>query len=232
MRGRHGPWRPRALIAAALAALATAAAAHAHADPTIHYLETQNLVASVGLPATQDLELQLLGLVQAIDRRGYPIKVSVIANETDTGGESEPLADPQAYAELVVRELELFFEVEAPVVIVTPNGFGVAGKHVRAGRLQPFPDGDGRSLLRGIAVPPLEADALARTAMLAVRQVARAGGRPLPEHVPAATALAPQPRAGAASSEGVDTWVWSLVLGSIPLLAWALYALWSRGSRQ
>ena len=138
-RGRHGPWRPRALIAAALAALATAAAAHAHADPTIHYLETQNLVASVGLPATQSLELQLLGLVQAIDRRGYPIKVSVIANETDTGGESEPLADPQEYAELVVRELELFFEVEAPVLIVTPNGFGVAGKHVRAGRLAALP---------------------------------------------------------------------------------------------
>ena len=87
------------------------APARAHADPTIHYLETQNLLASVGLPAAQDVELQLLGLVQAIDRLGYPIKVSVIANETDTGGESAPLADPQAYAELVVQELELFFPV-------------------------------------------------------------------------------------------------------------------------
>ena len=210
--------------------------AHAHADPTIHYLETQNLVASVGLPATQNVELQLLGLVQAIDKRGYPIKVSVIANETDTGGESDAARESTGSTQsCVVRELELFFEVEAPVLIVTPNGFGVAGKHVRAGRLQPFPGGDGRSLLRGIAVPPLEADALARTAMLAVRQVARAGGRPLPEHVPAATALAPGPRAAAADdagSEGVDTWVWSLVLGSIPLLAWALYALWSGRSRQ
>ena len=144
--------------------------------------------------------------MQEIDRRGYPIKVSVIANETDTGGESEPLADPQAYAEFVVRELELFFPVEAPVMIVTPNGFGVAGKHVRAGRLQPFPGGDGRSLLRGIAVPPLEADALARTAMLAVRQLAADAGRPLPEHVPAAKALAPQPgreaRAARASTPG------------------------------
>jgi hypothetical protein len=205
--------------------------AHAHADPTIHYLETQNLVASVGLPATQSVELQLLGLVQEIDRRGYPIKVSVIANETDTGGESAPLASPQEYAELVVSELELFFEVEAPVLIVTPNGFGVAGKHVRAGRLQPFPDGDGRSLLRGVAVPPLDADALARTAMLAVRQVAAAAGRPLPEHVPSAEALTPVPRARSASGDGVDTWVWSLVLGSIPLLLWGLYVLWARSSR-
>ena len=32
--------------------------------------------------------------------------------------------------------------------------------------------------------------------------------------------------------DGVDTWVWSLVLASIPLLAWALYALWSGKSRQ
>ena len=167
--------------------------------------------------------------MQAIDRRGYPIKVSVIANETDTGGESAPLADPQAYAELVVRELELFFPVEAPVVIVTPNGFGVAGKHLRAGQLQPFAGGDGRSLLRGIAVPPLEADALARTAMLAVRQVARAGGRPLPEHVPAAKALAPppgrprRPRAATASTPGSGR----SSSRSIPLLAWALYAFWA-----
>ena len=96
----------------------------------------------------------------------------------------------------------------------------------------PFAGGDGRSLLRGIAVPPLEGDALARTAMLAVRQVAAAGGRPLPDHVPPAKALAAPPRAASASSEGVDTWVWSLVLASIPLLAWALYALWSGRSRQ
>ena len=143
------------------------------------------------------MELQLLGLVQAIERRGYPIKVSVIANETDTGGESAALEDPQAYAELVVRELELFFPVEAPVIIVTPNGFGVAGKQLKGGRPQRFPGGDGRSLLRGIAVPPLEADALARTAMLAVRQAAAAAGRPLPEHVPAAKALAPPPGAAA-----------------------------------
>jgi hypothetical protein len=222
-------WRPRAPLAATFAALVVAGAAHAHADPTIHYLETQNLLASVGLPAAPDVELQLLGLVQEIDRRGYPIKVSVIANETDTGGESAPLANPQQYAEIVVRELELFFEVEAPVILVTPNGFGVSGKHLRGGRLQPFPGGDGRSLLRGIAVPPLEADALARTAMRVVRQVARAGGRPLPAYVPPAKALAPPPGGAAGpAGEGLDTWVWSLVLGSAPLLAWALYALWRR----
>jgi hypothetical protein len=70
--------------------------------------------------------------------------------------------------------------------------------------------------------------------MLAVRQAATAAGRPLPEHVPAAKALAPQPGAASASGEGkgVDTWVWSLVLASVPLLAWALYALWSGRSRQ
>ncbi len=177
------------------------------------------------------MELQLLGLVQAIEQRGYPIKVSVIANETDTGGESAALEDPQAYAELVVRELELFFPVEAPVIIVTPNGFGVSGKQLQGGRLQRFAGGDGRSILRGIAVPPLEADALAQTAMLAVRQVAAAAGRPLPENVPAAKALAPPPGSASASGKGIDTWVWSLILGSVPLLAWGLYALWSRPSR-
>ena len=221
-------------VATALVALAAAGSAQAHADPTIHYLETQNLLASVGLPADQNLELQLLGLVQAIDRRGYPIKVSVIANETDTGGESAALEDPQAYAELVVRELELFFPVEAPVIIVTPNGFGVSGKRSIGGRLERFPGGDGRSLLRGIAVPPLEADALARTAMLAVRQAAADAGHRLPQNVPPAKALAPPPGASVsgAGGKGVPTWVWSLILGSVPLLAWGLYSLWMGGKRR
>jgi hypothetical protein len=37
--------------------------------------------------------------------------------------------------------------------------------------------------------------------------------------------------ANEAGGNGVDMWVWSLVLASVPLLAWALYVLWARGSR-
>ena len=82
-------------------------------------------------------------------------------------------------------------------------------------------------------MPPLEADALARTAMVTVRRLAEAGGRPLPAYVAPAKAFAPAPGTAGrgADGDGVDTWVWSLVLASIPLLLWALYVLWNRGER-
>ena len=226
-------YRVRALIATVLAAFVAAAPAYGHADPTIHYLETQNLLASVGLPATQDLELQLLGIVQAIERRGYPIKVSVIANETDTGGESAALEDPQAYAELVVRELELFFPVEAPVIIVTPNGFGVSGTRSIGGRLQRFPSGtDGRfcvgSRCRRWRPTRLRGPRCSRS------------GRPLPTRASRCRNTCrlrrrwrlPRALRSGAGGKGVPTWVWSLILGSVPLLAWGLYSLWMGGKRR
>jgi hypothetical protein len=219
---RHG----RALIAGAAAALVCSAPALGHADPTIHYLETQNLLASVGLPAAQEVELQLLGLVQEADRRGYPIKVSVIANETDTGGEAAPLANPQDYAELVSSELEVVAPLEAPVLIVTPRGFGLSGVQPGAGKVR---RADAPKLLGGLPVPKADGNELARSAMLAVRKLASSGGEPLPAVVAPAQALAAPPRAAAAPADdgGVSTplWVWSLVLASIPLVAYALYAI-------
>ena len=90
-----------------------------------------------------------------------------------------------------MTELELFFPVQAPVIIVTPYGFGVSGKHlartpaaVPRRRRPVAPQRD--------RVPPLEADALARTAMLAVRQVAPRPASRCRERA-AAKALAPGP---------------------------------------
>ena len=60
------------------------------------------------------------------------------------------------------------------------------------GRLRPLTTGDAQRLLRGIVVPPrADGDQLARTAMAAVRRVARAGGHRLPADVPPAKLYVP-----------------------------------------
>jgi len=160
----------RALAALLAAALALPASALAHGDPTAHYLETDSLLTSYASPPDVAVELQLRGVLDAAAARGYPIKVVLFANENDTGGEREPLDDTQYYAGVVGSQLR---PLKAPVLIVTPNRFGVAGTQPRAARGLELPHGD-------------NGNALARAAMVAVRRLAADGGHTLPEYIPPA----------------------------------------------
>jgi len=160
----------RALAALLAAALALPASALAHGDPTAHYLETDSLLTSYASPPDVAVELQLRGVLDAAAARGYPIKVVLFANENDTGGEREPLDDTQYYAGVVGSQLR---PLKAPVLIVTPNRFGVTGTQPRAARGLELPQGD-------------NGNALARAAMVAVRRLAADGGHTLPEYIPPA----------------------------------------------
>jgi hypothetical protein len=226
--------RVRVTIASALVALAGAAGAAAHGDPTSHTLETDNLVTTYASPPAIPVELRLRGLLDASAQRGYPIKVSLIASTYDTGGEAEPLASPQRYAELVSHELELVEPMRAPVLIVTPGRIAVSGKQLRDGRLRPVGRADALELVRGIELPrKVDGNALARAAMLAVRRVASAGGRPLPTYVPPAeqnlTRIAtPVP----ASDDGIGRLGIAFIAGSALLLGSLLYAVSRRAARQ
>jgi len=160
----------RALAALLAAALAVPAGALAHGDPTAHYLETDSLLTSYASPPDVAVELQLRGVLDAAAARGYPIKVVLFANENDTGGEREPLDDTQYYAGVVGSQLR---PLKAPVLIVTPNRFGVTGTQPRAARGLELPQGDNGT-------------ALARAAMVAVRRLAADGGHTLPEYIPPA----------------------------------------------
>ena len=160
----------RALAALLAAALAVPAGALAHGDPTAHYLETDSLLTSYASPPDVAVELQLRGVLDAAAARGYPIKVVLFANENDTGGEREPLDDTQYYAGVVGSQLR---PLKAPVLIVTPNRFGVTGTQPRAARGLELPQGD-------------NGNALARAAMVAVRRLAADGGHTLPEYIPPA----------------------------------------------
>ena len=121
----------------------------------------------------------------------------------------------QRYAEFVGRELG--GGVRAPVLVVTPFGFGVSG------------DGLRRSLVAGLNVPRRDGDALARAAMAAVRQIARAGGHPLPADVPPAPMLGSDAPAG--SGSGDLTRVVAL-FGVTFLVLFLTFELWSRRGRR
>jgi|1186.fasta_scaffold440901_2 hypothetical protein len=172
----------RAFLAAAIAVLCAPAVALAHGDPASHYLETGSLYPSFEHQPSEDVELQLMGVLDAAKKAGFPIKVAIVAGEDDVSDNPEMLNKPQEYAEYVVGALVgSRVAVEAPVVIVTPAGIGVAGP--------------GAEEMRGVRTGTT-GDALARTAMTAVRDIAAKAGHPLPADIPPAQVAVAPPQGG------------------------------------
>ena len=93
---------------------------------------------------SQAVELELLGRLQEAERRGYPVKVALVARAGDLTDEPSMLRRPQRYAEFVSSELGA--GVRGPIVVVTPFGFGASGAGVRpsvaSGPVQPRGGGD------------------------------------------------------------------------------------------
>jgi len=172
----------RAFLAAAIAVLCAPAVALAHGDPASHYLETGSLYPGFDLQPSQDVELQLMGVLDAAKDAGFPLKVAIVSSEADVADNPEMLNKPQEYADYVVGALVgSRVPVDGPVVIVTPVGIGVAGPG--AEEMTAVKTGQG-------------GDALARAAMTAVRDIAADAGHPLPAHIPPAQVAIVSPKGG------------------------------------
>jgi hypothetical protein len=172
----------RAFLAAVIAVLCAPAVALAHGDPASHYLETGSLYPGFDLQPSQDVELQLMGVIDAAKHAGFPLKVAIVASEADVADNPEMLNKPQEYADYVVGALVgSRVPVDGPVVIVTPVGIGVAGPGAE----------DMASVKTGQG-----GDALARAAMTAVRDIAAKAGHPLPAHIPPAQVAIAPPKGG------------------------------------
>ena len=211
--------------------LAVPAGAAAHGDPSGHYLETQSLYPAFTNQASQAVELQLRGVLDAVGAKGYPVKVAMLGSESDIPDEPWMLRTPQRYAERLGAQLEQARKLEAPLVVITPYGFGVTGRAMRGTRFGPLSREAARSLVRGLDVRPrATGDELARGAMLAVRRIAAKGGRPLPAHVPAAKVGVPTPVAPPGDGHGL--WLPAAVFAAIFLGAASLYEGAARLSRR
>jgi hypothetical protein len=140
------------------------------------------------------------------------------------------LRKPQHYAEFVGSELG--GKLRAPVLVVTSYGFGISGRALRGGRLAALDRADARTLLSGVEVPQrAKGDALAEAAIAAVRELARAGGHPLPANVPPAKVLGTK---NGSSGDGLGINVW-LIVGLFAIVfvpSVLLFEVWARTSRR
>jgi hypothetical protein len=224
------------LLAVALSALVGPAGAMAHGDPTAHYLETDSLLTSYAAPPAVPVELRLRGVLDAAAARGYPIKVVLFATDADTGGEPEPLEDTQTYVTTVSDQLEEMSPLRAPVLIVTPRGFGLGGRQPRDGTVTPITRPLAAELARDLPLAKkADGNALAHTAIVAVRRLAAAGGHPLPKRIPPAENNL-NGILGSAASRGSGTaggpWLIVAVLAGTALLAAMLVAVHRRTPRE
>ncbi|HET7049191.1 MAG TPA: hypothetical protein VFI54_13085 [Solirubrobacteraceae bacterium] len=144
------------------------APARADGDPASDVLATQALFLPQDAGATPAQRAQLSALLQTAARRGYPIRVALVASASDLGSVTALWRQPATYARFLGQELA--FVHKGPLLVVMPNGVGLT----RLGR--PLP---GQAALTGLGAPGTGAG-LAGAAITAVRRLAAAAGHPLP----------------------------------------------------
>ena len=221
------------LIACVAASLGVAAPAYGHGDPTGHYLETDSLYPSIAARGSQAIELQLLGVLQAVRRDGYPVKVAILGADSDVEENPGFYRQPQRYAERLAADLGVVRPVTAPVLVVTPHGIGVAGRAMDDGTYGPVTRAQAPALLGPLGDRrPADGDALAVLATDAVRRIARLGGHALPADVPPAKLLAPGPSRGVPSDGSSPGWLPFAVFAAVFLRAWLAYELRERAPRR
>jgi hypothetical protein len=171
-------------------------------------------------------------VLDAAAARGYPIKVVLFADENDTGGELEPLEDTQTYVTTVSNDLAAMRALRAPVLIVTPHRFGLGGSQPRGGTLTAVTPSLAAELTRDLPLAKkADGNALARTAIVAVRRLAAAGGHPLPKRIPPAEQNLRGILGPAESRDGESPLLIVVLLAGTALLGALLVAVHRRVSR-
>jgi hypothetical protein len=167
---------PRFLLLCALVAALGAASARADGDPASDYLISQ----PVFLPFEQKVDdaraAELTALLADAKKKGFEVRVALIATRTDLGAVPVLFGKPQRYAQFLGQELVYFYKRE--LLVVMPNGYGLYQKGAKLTE-------DKAALA---AVPPPEApdgNALAAAAGDAVRALAKRRGLTLAAAEPA-----------------------------------------------
>jgi hypothetical protein len=186
---------------------AMAGQARADGDPASDVLAAQTvfLPQDGAIPPVQ--QTKLAQLVSSASRDGFPLRVALIATRSDLGSVTALWRQPSAYARFLGQELSQVFH--GTLLVVMPNGFGVAG--VGAGSAAP-----GGGALAGPTASAGRAD-LGGSAIGAVQRLAAAAGHPLliPHDGPSGRASAP-------SATGVVAWL-TFAFGAILIgVAWTI----------
>jgi hypothetical protein len=116
------PFRRLALVA--VLAVVAVPAAHADADPASDVLYIQRIyLPFFGQMVSKDHAAVLRRVVSDAWKKGYPIKVALIATRNDLGGIFQLWEKPQTYADFLGRELVFLYK--GKLITAMPNGIGV-----------------------------------------------------------------------------------------------------------
>jgi hypothetical protein len=167
----------RALVAAAALALLAVPAASANGDPASDVLLTQQVFVGPEVPLSQSDLDELTKTVAEANKRGYPIRVALIAFTGDLGTALSLWGHPQPYSKFLWSELSFVYDKR--VLVVMPSGFGVYnGKR---------PVTKEQRALANLQAGKSPA-ALAQSATQAVRALAASGGVDVPSYKTKSTA--------------------------------------------
>jgi hypothetical protein len=115
-----------AVLAAAVAVIAAALLvqnALADGDPASDYLISQQEFVPFSVHVSTKSAGELAGLLADSKRKGFPLKVAVIASPADLGAIPTLFRKPEQYARFLGQEDYYFFKDE--LLIVMPNGYGL-----------------------------------------------------------------------------------------------------------
>ena len=171
------------------------AVARADGDPASDVLATQALFLPADAGVSFAHENQLNGALASAASNGFPMRVAIIASESDLGSVTALWRQPQTYAQFLGEELSLLYH--GTLLVVMPDGFGLYGPAQAVAA--------GHSALAGLH-PAAGGPVLGTAALSAVQRVAAAAGHPVT--VPTAAATAP-------AAAGDST-------GAIPILVFVL----------
>lgn len=154
---------PLAVLLALVLPLLTAAGAAADADPASDILLGSSAFYPYQPPVSAALQSQLQTKLSGLKANGMNLKVAIIQSPVDLGALPSIFGKPQQYAEFLAREIS--FQKPQPLLVVMPNGFGLAN----AGPT---------SSLAGLKIDKAQkSNGLAAAAVQAVDRIAKANGK-------------------------------------------------------
>jgi hypothetical protein len=176
--------------------------ARADGDPASDVLYAQSVFLPQDAGTSSGQRAQLSALLQAAGRRGYNIKVALIASPTDLGSVSELWRQPRNYALFLGQELSLVYR--GVLLVIMPGGYGL---YTHGG-----PAAAQQSALAALPAPG--GGGLGAAALSAIPRLAAAAGYKLA--VPSSVT----PSAASSGSGDALAWIVFAIGGALIALAW------------
>jgi hypothetical protein len=156
----------RALAAVVAVVFLAVPAARADGDPASDYLITRQTFLPFNAKIPDSQVEALNGIVADANKKGYKVRVAIISKPFDLGAVPSLWKKPKTYARFLGQEL--LFVYKNRLLIVMPNGYGVA----RGGKALPAE----QRVVDTLPAPGTGGPALAGAATRAVRRLAADAG--------------------------------------------------------